>query len=169
MNRVAQRRKPSQARALDSGSTKRAANIDADFCEWLNSQASALRSNRPKFLDWENLAEELEATSKKDHRELRSHLKVLLAHLLKWRYQPQAIGRRGRSWKQSIRLARDGLADILADSPSLKSKLNPTIKEAYRRARIEAADETGLSIEKFPSECPWRFEQITADEFFPRN
>lgn len=169
MNRVIQSRKPLEGRAPSPGSLHRVASIDADFCKWLDSQAAALRGHRPKFLDWENLAEELEAMGKKDRRELRSHLKVLLAHLLKWQYQPQAIGRRGRSWKQSIRLAREGIADILADSPSLKTRLNQTLEEAYRRARLEAADETGLSIEKFPRECAWRLEKITSDDFLPRS
>ena len=80
----------------------------------------------------------------------------------------QDLGRRGRSWRQSILLARAGIEDILNDSPSLKRTLDESLKEAYRRARRYAANETGRAIDKFPKDCPWRIEQLTSDDFFPR-
>jgi len=33
----------------------------------------------------------------------------------------------------------------------------------YRRARREAAKETGLPLATFPDECPFTLEQITGD------
>ena len=38
---------------------------------------------------------------------------------------------------------------------------------SYKRAVNKAADETGIFKENFPTECPWTFDQITNDEFFP--
>jgi Domain of unknown function DUF29 len=67
-----------------------------------------------------------------------------------------------------VRLAREGVEDILADSPSLKNKLGDTIREAYRRARIEAADETGLALDAFPENCPWQLDRFMADDFWPK-
>ena len=39
---------------------KSAATPDSDYAAWLLGQAQALRQTRPEFLDWQNLAEELE-------------------------------------------------------------------------------------------------------------
>jgi len=50
--------------------------------------------------------------SRSDHRALESHLRVLLVHLLKWRYQP-AGHQTGHSWADSIREARAQIADGL--------------------------------------------------------
>lgn len=33
----------------------------------------------------------------------------------------------------------------------------------YRRARSEAADETGLALATFPEQCPFTVEQIIGD------
>lgn len=58
---------------------------------------------------------------KTEKRELVSRVTVLLLHLLKWRYQPQD---RGKSRRLSIANSRDQIADLIADSPSLKSVLD---------------------------------------------
>ncbi len=168
MSRLAQSGRSSVSRSTSGAPLRPKADIDADFCEWLEAQVAALRSHQPKFLDWENVAEELDSMGKKERRKLRSHFEILLMHLLKWQFQPQALGRHGRSWKQSILLARARIEDILDDSPSLKRTLDDRIKEAYRRARRYAANETGVAIDKLPEDCPWRVEQLTSDDFFPK-
>jgi uncharacterized protein DUF29 len=38
----------------------------------------------------------------------------------------------------------------------------------YQRARLDAADETGLDLEKFPEVCPWTIEQILDEDFLPQ-
>ena len=40
-------------------------------------------------LDIDNLIEEIDSIGRRDKREIYSRLKVLLIHLLKWKYQPQ--------------------------------------------------------------------------------
>ena len=54
-------------------------------------------------VDWEHLAEEIEAVGGNTRRELRNRLAVLLQHLLKWEYQPEL---RSRSWRSTIRTQR---------------------------------------------------------------
>jgi hypothetical protein len=93
-----------------------AVSINADFCGWLYDQASALRRLRPSALDWQNLAEELEAMARKDRTSLRSHLQNLLCHLLKWAYQPS---HRSSSWKRTIDTSRDSIEDYGAISPNI--------------------------------------------------
>ena len=39
---------------------------------------------------------------------------------------------------------------------------------AYRRARLDAADETVMDPETFPEVCPWTIEQILNDDFLPQ-
>jgi hypothetical protein len=137
---------------------------ETDFYAWANQQAELLRAGRLSAADIEHIAEEIESMGKTEKRELLSRLEILLAHLLKWRFQPE---RRGNSWRLSIANSRDQIGDVLADNPSLKSKLSETMASAFRYARRDAAVETGLSVTTFPPECPWSFEEIMDAEFWP--
>ena len=96
-----------------------------------------------------------------EKRELTSRLAVLLAHLLKWRFQPE---RRGRSWQATIREQRSEVADLLADNPSLGARLDELLPNAYGKAVQIAIRETDLAEETFPAICPWTFEQAMQDE-----
>ena len=101
---------------------------------------------------------------KNDKRELLSRLEELLLHLLKWRHQPQ---QRGSSWAISIAKQRDGLADLLEDSPSLKPQLVTQLDKAYVRAWRYASQETGLPLTTFSATCPFTVEQAIDDQFWP--
>lgn len=133
---------------------------DTDFHAWANEQAALLRAGNLSTADVANIAEEIETLGRSEKRELRSRLAVLLLHLLKWQYQPS---RRSRSWEISIANARLDLAEHLADNPSLKATLPDAMASAYRRARLEAEQETGLPATTFPADCPWTFVQAMAD------
>ena len=61
---------------------------DQDFFEWTRHHARLLREGRVAEADLAHLAEEIEDVGKRDQRELRSRLEVLLVHLLKWTAQP---------------------------------------------------------------------------------
>ncbi|MBB2170449.1 DUF29 domain-containing protein [Gluconacetobacter aggeris] len=137
---------------------------DHDFYAWTNEQAGLLRAGKLSEADLEHIAEEIESMGKSEKRELISRLTVLLLHLLKWEFQPM---RRGASWRLSIANTRDALTDHLADNPSLRSVLEASAETAYRRARRDAALETGLSENTFPSTCPWLFSQMMDENFWP--
>ena len=83
---------------------------------------------------------------------------------MKWRYQPS---KRGPSWRLSIANARDEIADLLADNPSLKSVLDEVTASAYRYARRKAAIETEMAEETFPAQCPWGFAQAMDEGSWP--
>ncbi|QTA86217.1 DUF29 [Desulfonema magnum] len=72
---------------------------EKDFYFWLMKNASLLREKKFSEIDAEHIAEELEAMGRSEKRELVSRLTVLLAHLLKWRFQ--AV-KRSRSWKNLV-------------------------------------------------------------------
>jgi len=137
---------------------------DRDFYAWANQQAGLLRAGKLSEADLEHIAEEIESMGKSEKRELVSRLTVLLLHLLKWEFQPV---RRGASWRLSIANPRDALTDHLADNPSLQSVLEASIDTAYRRARRDAALETGLSESTFPTTCPWSFTDMMDEDFWP--
>jgi len=134
---------------------------DRDFYAWANEQAGLLRCGNLSGADIANIAEEIETLGRSEKRELRSRLAVLLMHLLKWQFQP---GRRSRSWEISIANARNELTEHLADNPSLTATLPEATASAYRRARLDAEQETGLPAKTFSADCPWTFEQAMAGE-----
>jgi hypothetical protein len=168
---------------------------DLDFYAWANEQAELLRAGKLSEADLEHIAEEIESMGKTEKRELVSRLTVLLLHLLKWQFQPEGSHRnncfaprsvtkgendrtrssysdgvperRGKSWRNSVEVQRIRLASHLADNPSLKAKLAIAIGEAYRLARLETENETGIDKDIFPATCPWSFEQMMAEDFWP--
>jgi hypothetical protein len=71
------------------------ADYNKDFYAWLMKNADLLRQHKFNEVDIEHVAEELESMGKSEKRELTSRLTVLLAHLLKWKFQPAL---RSRSW-----------------------------------------------------------------------
>ncbi|ARN81296.1 DUF29 domain-containing protein [Methylocystis bryophila] len=140
------------------------AAYEKDFYAWANEQAALLRAGRLNEADIAHIAEEIESMGKAEQRELVSRLTVLLLHLLKWRVQP---GMRGGSWEATIKVQRRDLSRLLRDNPSLKSKLDEAMGDAYGDAIILAASETGLSEASLPSACLWSFEQAMDAEFWP--
>jgi hypothetical protein len=144
-------------------STRRSLH-DSDFYAWSLKQAALLRAGRVGEADLATIAEEIESMGKTEKRELVSRLTVLLLHLLKWQCQPAG---RGNSWRLSIANARDEIADLLADNPSLKIVIDEVTASAYRYARRKAAIETDIGEEGFPGQCPWSFAQAMDAGFWP--
>ena len=138
---------------------------EQDFHQWALQQAELLHKAAFEKLDVTNLIEELQAMSARERRELISRLRVLLMHLLKWQYQPNyPIKTR---WQTTINNQRDDISLLLEDSPSLSPKIPEALAKAYPMAVREAAQESGLSLKVFPTECPWTFEQAMIAGFFP--
>jgi glutamine synthetase adenylyltransferase len=137
---------------------------ETDFYAWTQQQADLLRQGKLSELDIEHLIEEIEDIGKSQQRELGSRLIVLMAHLLKWHFQPQ---NRSRSWEATIRIQRHELQNLLRQNPSLRTRLNRAVAEAYRVAVDTAWVETGLDYITFPPACPYTVEQILQADFFP--
>jgi hypothetical protein len=137
---------------------------DIDLSQWAAQQAALLRRRaagelvNEADLDWENIAEEIEAVGGNTRRELRNRLTRLLQHLLKWHYQPE---HRSRSWRSTIRTQRQEIEDLLADNPSLKARLPELFEAAWPRARTAAMEETGLLDP--PRVSPFSVEQALGD------
>src|SRR5271169_2992029 len=142
---------------LAPGDEPMRADYERDFYSWLMEQARHLRQSRLDALDRDNLAEEIEALGREQFNKLVSALRVLMLHMLKWDHQTAL---RSRSWVLSIEEQRLEIADVLADNPGLRPRIAEAIVRAYRRARIEAAKETGLDETVFPPDCPYSFDDL---------
>jgi len=142
------------------------ADYNKDFYAWLMKNAGLLRQHKFNEVDIEHVAEELESMGKSEKRELTSRLTVLLAHLLKWKFQPAL---RSRSCKNTILTQRIDILELLEDSPSLKYELEERAVIAYEKARLSAEDETGIDKNNFPETCPFTFEELLKKDFLPED
>jgi len=147
-----------------TGETNMGIAYEQDIVAWANEQARFIRAGRFDLVDAEHLAEEMEIMGKSEKRELANRMALLIAHLLKWKHQPN---RRGSSWQKTIRIQRKEIAYELRDMPSLKTLLtDPEWAElVWEKAVAQAEDETGL--DNFPDTCIWTTEQIFSQEFLP--
>jgi hypothetical protein len=138
------------------------AEYERDFYSWTFEQARLVREGRWEGVDRENVAEEIESLGREQFAKLRSAIRVLLQHILKWDHQPE---RRGRSWALSIKSQRLDLEDVLEGNPGLKPRIAEAIEKAYRQARLDAARETGLDENAFPAQCPYAWDDIVGRDF----
>lgn len=137
---------------------------EKDVIAWAAEQAALLRSGDLSSLDIEHIAEEIEDVGKSERRELASRMAVLLAHLLKWQYQPD---KRGSSWQRTIKEQRRAIAAHITETPSLRASLRNDIwfEGVWADAVAKAVEETGLDL--FPEDCPLSVEQILSRDYYP--
>jgi hypothetical protein len=130
---------------------------DQDFYAWTQHQVKLLRSGELTGLDVENLIEEIESLGRQERQELRNRLGVLLGHLLKWRYQPEA---RSKSWRATIREQRQEIRRHLKENPSLKPYLKEAIEIGYEKGLSLVDRETPLDPAQLPETCPFSEAEI---------
>jgi hypothetical protein len=130
---------------------------EADFYDWALRTATLLREGRFAELDVEHTAEEIEGLARSDYRQIENRTVVLIAHLLKKRYQPSKAT---RSWDRTIVTQRFRLQTVLQDSPSLRRMAPAIVERAWEHALKLAIVETGLGRDDFPAACPFTPEEI---------
>ncbi len=139
-------------------------NYETDVIAWANEQAAFIRSGRFDLLDLEHIADEIEDVGKSEQRELMSHLTGLIAHLLKWKFQPS---HRGSSWEKTIKVKRKEISYSLKSMPSLNTRLDDPewLELVWDKAVNQAMTETELDC--FPESYCWSVAQILNPEFWP--
>ena len=147
-----------------AGGERAATAYDNDVILWAEEQARYLREGRFSELDIEHLADEIEDVGRSEKRELASRVAVLLAHLLKWRLQPE---KRSKSWRATIVLQRQRIEIALRETPSLKSILRDTMwqDDMWLDAKTQALNDAGLM--QAPEVCPWSMEDVRDADFWP--
>jgi len=136
-----------------------AALYEADETAWLDATADLIRAGRVEQIDAGTLAEYLTDMARRDRREATSRLAVLLAHLLKWRFQPD---RRSGSWRETVEVQRQELAELF-ESQVLRTHASGMLGKAHANAVRRAAAETGLADSTFPTTCPYSLDAILSD------
>jgi len=139
-------------------------DYDTDFFQWTQSTAEMIRQGRLAEVDLEHLAEEIEAMGKRDRREVRSRLIVLVMHLLKWEFQPEL---RTSSWGSTIDEQRTQIQLVIQDSPSLRRVPSDELAASYKSAAKRASLQTVLDSDRFPPSCPYTAKQVLDGGFLP--
>lgn len=111
----------------------------------------------------EGLDELIDSMSKIAIREMRSHLLIIMIHILKWKYQSQ---KRSWSWKISISNARDEIEEVQEETPSVTKK---TIESEWNKVFVKAirqsADQMNLNKQEKRNFNP---EPLTWEEVFEK-
>lgn len=141
-----------------------AITYNTDVVAWARQQAQLLRAGRFDALDIEHIADEIEDVGKSEQRELENRMAVLVAHLLKWAYQPE---RRGNSWRRTIQEQRRAIARRLEKTPSLKPDLRNSEwwEDVFGDAVSAVLAE--VELDNLPETCPWSVDEVLRQEFWP--
>ncbi len=147
---------------------------EQDIDAWIDQQVRLLKEGRLREIDVEHLIEELQDMGKSNRRELESRLIILIAHLLKWQYQREALSDQwkefeGKGWRNTIIEQRVQLLFLLKKVPSLRSMIQDAIAEVYSDARRLAVRETGLKPNVFPEQCPYVSDLLLDEDYYPDN
>jgi len=129
---------------------------EVDETAWLDEMVRLIDQGRRDELDYPHLSEFLSDMAKRDRREVNSRLTRLLAHVLKWVYQP---AKRTKSWSTTILVQQDALQDILS-SRVLRNHAESILQAMFPRAVKQAVAETGLAPNAFPGACPFTLDQL---------
>ncbi len=136
-----------------------------DETAWLELMSQLIRDRRFDEVDYKNLREYLSDMALRDRREVLSRLTTLLAHRLKWDYQPR---KRSKSWVLTMLEQQHELEDMF-QSKTLRNHGQDVLPKAYTRAVRLAASETNLAVDKFPQECPYTLDDLLSTEWKPQH
>ena len=106
---------------------------DVDFVAWTEHTAQALLHGRLTSELRQQVAGEIADMGKRDYREGRSRLVVLLAHVLK---SLDRTERSSRSRHATIANQRTDLNTLLRQSPSLRPKLEGDLRGSVRGCAV---------------------------------
>src|SRR5437660_786851 len=130
--------------------------FDQDETAWLDQTAQLVAQRRFDEIDHESLSEYLTDMAKRDRREVYRRLVTLLIHLLKWEFQPD---RRSNS-RQGTIMEQQRELRLLLESGTLRRHAEEVMAKAYKEAVKQAATETGLAAETFPSDCRYALDEL---------
>ncbi len=140
---------------------------EIDGVAWAESQAAALRRRAGhNELDYENLAEEIEDVGRSITRAARSHLEVIIEHLLKLETVRQPENYRG--WRASVSHARDSLNDEI--TPTLEVRLPEELSRRFEKLADYLVDKGVLPESDALSqrrEKGYTWAEITSPMWFP--
>jgi hypothetical protein len=127
---------------------------ETDFVAWANEQGQALRARSMNALDWDNLAEEIEALGRSETDAVVSLLTLAVGHKLRLLARPDDNA--AAHWKGEIRTWLSRVAKKHRASMHIDVQ-----KDVYVDAVVDTlAYMPGVSL---PSECPWTLAELLAE------
>ncbi|MFM7384307.1 MAG: DUF29 domain-containing protein [Microcystaceae cyanobacterium] len=132
---------------------------------WLTETIQLLRENRLEQLDIEKLIGELEDLSKWNQNRVESFLRQVFIHLLLLQYWATEYDYNYRHWQGEIASFRVQLNRAL--TTNLKQYLLENLEDIYQESIFIVTQKTGLSLQIFPSICPYSLEQLLDKSWLP--
>jgi hypothetical protein len=123
---------------------------DQDFYLWLTTTANLLETNKLAELDIKNLIEEIHSMGRREKKELKNRLIILIEHLLKLQHWQIEKENNARGWRNTVIEERLQIELTLEDSPSLKNMLDEIFDDCYQKARQYIFKKYQLSPNFFP-------------------
>jgi hypothetical protein len=140
------------------------ATYEHDAAAWAEEQVRLLRAGQWALLDIEHIAEEIEDMNISHRHQLAHRMAILMAHMLKWKYQPD---RRGKSWLNTMRTQREAIARLFRKMPSLRKLLEDAEwdEEVWQDAVEIAGREANLM--DLPKDRVWVFGLVLQEGYLP--
>jgi len=112
------------------------------------------------------IEELIEALARSEKRALKRQLVRLMLHIIKWQSQP---ARRSRSWLASIEDAREEIADIQEETPSLNDDIirglwDKAFSIAKRDAQAEMHNKTNITALSWQEVFEEEYESFVSTE-----
>jgi hypothetical protein len=140
---------------------------ERDFYAWAERNVQLLRDRNFAEADVVNIAREIEDMGISQRRELGSHLRQLLEHLLKIAYVPRPEACNHLQGWQEIRNHRREIADLLERMPSLQRFLDQELAGAFEKAREDFLAEYVVPTELISARCPFQKDNVLDLQFVP--
>ncbi len=136
---------------------------EIDDSLWLEETIILLKEKQFKYLDLENLIEELEALGRRDKNAVASLLEQIIRHLLLLQYWTEEYEINGNHWQTEIISFRNQLERLLTNN--LRNHLNDELEKIYRSALKYVKQKTKFKID-FPEYCPYSLEEILDENYY---
>ncbi|ACK64478.1 protein of unknown function DUF29 [Rippkaea orientalis PCC 8801] len=138
---------------------------DLDDHLWLEETIKLLKNHQLDQLDVEHLIEELESLSRRDKAKVASLLQQIIIHCLMLQYWTNEYQYNNNHWQGEILTFRDQLNRLL--TTNLNNYLLDELQNLYQTASKITAKKMGQDISLFPSQCPYRLEQLLDENWWP--
>ena len=142
---------------------------ETDFYQWTQETLQAIRERDAEHLDWEHLAEEVEALGRAEKRAVDSFTTQLLVHLLLYQYWTWRKDYYTAGWEDEIDEFRTQLKKLLKSKVLYHyfvAELNGNYASAKRRVARKYREER-FDVPSFSEQCPYTVAQLLDLEFFP--
>lgn len=145
------------------------ASYDDDFLAWSEQQAAALRRladtrrDLPNELDAERVAEEIEDVGRAEFNAVKSHIRQILAHLIKAASDPAVTPE--RHWRKEVVAFHSALLDQFSPSMAQRLDLDGLWRRAMKEAEAALEEEGATLAPGLPRACPLALDDLLSEDF----